>query len=99
MALQQKCVAYNDFARIRKKFRPNIQTHRMKKKKSGWNHLVCGECEKYKRARSKATKGSVEYTRASKLLDDHYENEEAARRSYYKTRRKVLTGSFIEFLK
>lgn len=51
---------------------------------------MCGVCEKYKRARSKAKKGSLEYQRASKLLNDHYENEEAARRAYYKTRRKVI---------
>ena len=47
-------------------------------------------CEKYKRARNKAKKGSAEYIKALKLLEDHYENEEAARRSYYKTRRKVI---------
>jgi hypothetical protein len=84
--LQQKPVCYNDFTEIRKKHRPNIRTHRRKKKKSGWNLLVCGTCEILKREKYAAKRGSKERAAAQKRLDDHYDNEEVARREYYKTR-------------
>lgn len=82
---------YDDFTAIRKKFRPNIVTHRKKRKKSGWNHLLCGICEGLKRKLRHHKRGSSEWKQANVDLDDHYDNEEAARREYYKVRRKVTT--------
>ena len=87
--LESSPLSYDQFTAIRKRFRPNIRTHRKQRKKTGWNHLLCGVCEGLKRKLRHSKSGSPEAKKADAELNDHYDNEEAARRTYYKTRRKV----------